>query len=273
MPTYETRRLEFADRLVSLRMAADVQAKDLAAALGWDASKVSKIERGRQTPSDADLVAYLGEVGTSADVVDGLREQLRELRIMQAAWRRQLRGGQRARQEQDAREESAATVIRAVDVMAVPGLLQIADYARSILTTQAELLDLPTDDVDAAVRTRMQRQHILYEPGRRTEILIAESALSTAVCPPSVMAAQLDRLVSVIGLPDVRIGILPQYLPVGYWIVDDAVYVEHVAGELRIDDEEQVAVYNRLTDRLWRVALEDDDARAAIASCRRQWTA
>ncbi|MFD1052446.1 Scr1 family TA system antitoxin-like transcriptional regulator [Kibdelosporangium lantanae] len=40
----------------------------------------------------------------------------------------------------------------------------------------------------------------------------------------------------------------------GYWIVDDAVYVEHVAGELRIDDEEQVAVYNRLTDRLWRAA-------------------
>jgi hypothetical protein len=86
-------------------------------------------------------------------------------------------------------------------------------------------------------------------------------------------------LVSVIGLPDVRIGILPQYrryphlLPVGYWIVDDAVYVEHVAGELRIDDEEQVAVYTRLTDRLWRIALEGDDARTAIASCRRQWTA
>ncbi|MGB3440746.1 MAG: helix-turn-helix transcriptional regulator [Actinophytocola sp.] len=276
MPSYETRRLEFGDQLAALREAAGLQSKDLAARLGWDPSKVSKLERGKQMASDADLIAWLRACGAE-DHLELLREQLRELRVAHGAWRRQVRAGHQARQESDAREESAAGVIRAVDVMAVPGLLQIADYARSVFVTQAELLELPPGDVDEAVRARMRRSQILYEPGRRIEILVAESALSTAVCPPAVMAAQLDRLMSVIGLPAVRFGVLPAFrqlphlLPAGFWVVDDEVLVEHAAGELRIDDEEQVAIFNRLADALWSRAVEGDDARAIIAACRRRW--
>lgn len=277
VPSYETRRLEFGDQLAALRDAAGLQSKDLAARLRWDASKVSKLERGKQMASDSDLVAWLQACGAE-DELEPMREKLRELRIAHGAWRRQVRAGHRARQEKDAREESVAGVIRAVDVMAVPGLLQIAAYARSVFVTQAELLEVPLEDVDEAVRARMQRSQILYEPGRRIEILIAESALSTAVCPPAVMAAQLDRLESVIGLPDVRFGVLPAFrplphlLPTGFWIVDDEVLVEHAAGELRIDDEEQVAIYNRLADALWTMAVEGHEARAIIAECRRRWT-
>ena len=276
MPTYETQRLEFGDRLVALRDAAGMQAKDLAATLGWDPSKVSKLERGKQMPSDADLVTWLTAVDATDDL-EPMREQLRQLRIAHGAWRRQVRAGHRARQEKDLREEVAATVIRAVDVMAVPGLLHIADYARAIFLSQAELLETSADDVDDAVRARLQRSQVLYEPGRRIEILMTESALSTSVCSPAVMIAQLDRLASVIGLPDVRFGILPAYqqlphlLPTGFWIVDTEVFVEHASGELRIDDHEQVAIYNRLTDRLWTVAHEGDTARVIIDECRRRW--
>jgi transcriptional regulator with XRE-family HTH domain len=275
--TYETHRLRFADQLAGLRNAAGLQAKDLAATLGWDKSKISKIENGKQLPSDDDLIAWLQAVGETGRL-EQLREQLRRLRIARDAWRRQLRAGHRARQDEAAHDESNASVIRAVDVMAVPGLLQIADYARSVFVSQAELLDVPLGDVDEAVRVRMRRSQVLYEPGRRIEILMAESALSTAVCSPGVMATQLDRLTSVIGLPEVRFGVLPAYrqlphlLPVGFWIVDDAVFVEHAAGELRIDDGDQVAIYNRLADRLWSVAVEGDAARAVITENRRRWS-
>lgn len=277
MPSsYETRRLAFGDQLAALRDAAGLQARELAAALGWDPSKVSKLERGRQMASDADLVAWLRQLGAE-DHLEPMREQLRELRVAHGAWRRQVRAGHRARQETDAREESAAGVIRAVDVMAVPGLLQIPDYARVVFETQATLLDVPPGDVDEAVRVRMQRSQILYEPGRRIEILIAESAMSTAVSSPKVMVAQLDRIESAIGLPNLRIGVLPAFrrlphlLPVGFWIVDAEVFVEHAAGELRIDDADQVAIYNRLADALWTVADEGDDARNIITACRRKW--
>ncbi|MFI7679523.1 helix-turn-helix domain-containing protein [Actinophytocola sp. NPDC049390] len=273
---YETQRLEFGDRLAALRTQADLKQKELAAALGWDPTKVSKLEHGKQLPNDRDLTDWL-RITDADDHLDTMRDHLRRLRIAHGAWRRQVRGGHRARQKQDAREESAASVIRAVDIMAVPGLLQIADYARAVFLSQAELLGTSADDVDEAVRARLQRSQILYEPRRTIEILIAESALSTAVCPPNVMVAQLDRLTTVVGLPGVRFGILPAYqqlphlVPTGFWIVDNEVFVEHPAGELRIDDEDQVSTYNKLTDRLWTAAHEGDKALPIIAENRHRW--
>lgn len=273
---YETQRLAFGDRLAALRIGADLKQKELAAALGWDPSKVSKLEHGKQLPSDRDLTDWL-QATHAGDHLGSMRDRLRRLRIAHGAWRRQVGGGHSGRQAQDAREESAASVIRAVDIMVVPGLLQIADYARAVFLTQADLLDTSADDVDEAVRARLQRSAVLYEPDRTVEILIAESALSTAVCPPRVMVAQLDRLAAVVGLPGVRFGVLPSYqqlphlVPTGFWIVDHEVFVEHPAGELRIDDEDQVATYNKLADRLWTAALEDDGASRIITENRRRW--
>lgn len=273
---YETQRREFGDRLAALRIGAGLAQKELAAALGWEQPKVSKLEHVRQLPSDDDLADWL-RVTEAEDQLTSMRDRLRRLRIAHGVWRRQVRTGHRARQEQDAREESAASVIRAVDIAMVPGLLQIADYARAVFLSQADLLDTSTDDVDEAVRARLQRSQVLYEPGRTVEILMAESALATAVCPPSVMAAQLDRLQAVIGLPGVRFGILPAFrqLPhlvtVGFWLVDDEVFVEHTSGELRIDDKDQVATYNKLADQLWTSAHEGAEALSIITENRRRW--
>lgn len=268
--TFENQRLKFADRLVQLREQTGMAAKDLAAMLGWHASKVSKIETGKQTPSDDDVRQWLTAVGASDELVEQLRDQLRDLRIAQSAWRRQLRSGHRARQEQDAREERDASVIRAVDLMAVPGLVQTPAHARRVLLTQADLLEVPAGDVEAAVNARMRRQQILYEPGKRIEILTTEAALGMSVCPPVDLRPQIDRLVSVIGLSNVRFGVLPLHveyphlLPHGFWIVDNEVTIELVHAELRITDPEQVAIYNKLTDRLWTVAVEGDEARKLL---------
>jgi hypothetical protein len=161
-------------------------------------------------------------------------------------------------------------VIRAVDVMAVPGLLQTPEYARSILLTQADLLGIPAGDVDAAVKARMRRQQVLYAPDKQIEILVAEAALGMAVCTAGEMRAQIDRLGSVIGLPNVRFGVLPlhtQYphlLPHGFWIVDAEVIIELAHAEVRITDPEQVAIYAKLADRLWSVAAEGGAARTLL---------
>lgn len=268
--TFEKQRLEFADRLVQLREQTGMAAKDFAAMLGWHASKVSKIETGKQTPSDDDVRQWLTALGATDEVVEQLRDQLRDLRIAQSTWRRQLRSGHRARQERDAREERDASVIRAVDVMAVPGLVQTPPYARRVLLTQADLLEVPAGDVDAAINVRMRRQQVLYEPGKQIEILTTEAALGMSVCTPTEMRPQIARLLSIIGLPNVRFGVLPlgveypHLLPHGFWVVDDEVTVELVHAELRITDPEQVAIYNKLTDRLWSVAVEGDEARRLL---------
>lgn len=270
MSTFEKHRLEFADQLRRRREQAGKSGNELAHALGWTNSKISKIERGRQTPTDSEVVAWMAAVGADeADTVE-LRDRLRELRIEQIAWRRQVRDGHRARQQQDATDEASARIIRAVDVAAVPGLLQTPDYARHIFRSQAELLDVTSDDIEDSVRARMQRQSVLYSADQTVKILMTETALANPVCPADVLAGQVDRLTVAVGLPSVRFGIIPAAAPVpfvpwhGFWIVDDVVFVETISEELRVRDPDQVEIYRRMADGLWAAAVEGDAARALL---------
>lgn len=275
--SFEAARLEFGDKMRRLREQDGLDGKDLASRLGWHPSKVSKIERGKQTATDSDLIDICAVLAVPDDEARRLRQELRDLRLKQLAWRRQLRAGHRDRQRQDLVDEQTATRIRIVDLMAVPGPLQTEDYARAVFTTQAALLEVPAGDVDEAITVRMQRQHMLYDSSKSIDILIAEAALVHPVCSPAQMVAQVDRLVSATGLSGVRFGILPAYralphlLPHGFWIVDDVVSIEKVTGEDRETDPEQVAIYDRLADRLWSAAVTDEAARALLFDVGRRW--
>jgi transcriptional regulator with XRE-family HTH domain len=266
---FETRRLEFGDALRALRERHGLTGGALAERLGWTGSKISKIETGKQTATDSDVTEWCTALGEPESVAEQLRADLRDLRVQQLGWRRQLRAGHLARQRQSASTWSESTTIRGVATKAVPGMLQTADYIRAVFEAQTRLLQVPRD-VDASVTARLERQQLLYQPGRDIEILVAEVALTNPPCTPQVMAAQVDRLVSAIGLPTVRFGIVPLYrplpvlLPDSFWIFDDAVQVEAVTTDDRITDPDQIAIFNRLADELWTVAVEGDDARALL---------
>lgn len=276
---FEKRRLEFGDQLRRLREQAGLSGSAMAERLGWTGSKVSKVETGKQTASDSDVVEWCEALNASESLVDQLRDHLRELRVLQIGWRRQLRQGHQARQKQSGSTWSTANVVRGVATMAVPGVLQTADYARAVFTTQSALLQVPASDVDSAVAARLQRQQRLYEGGKRIDILIAEVALTNPVCRPAEMVAQVDRLVSVVGLPTIRFGIIPLYQPLPYllphsfWIFDDVVQIETVSDEHRVIDPDHVAVYERLADELWSVAATGDEARSILLACGQRWAA
>lgn len=51
--------------------------------------------------------------------------------------------------------------------------------------------------ITAMVAAQMERQKILYEPGRLFRIVILEAALSTRLVSPAATAGQLDRLLAV----------------------------------------------------------------------------
>ncbi|MDR7302237.1 helix-turn-helix domain-containing protein [Haloactinomyces albus] len=269
MTSFDKRRQDFGERLRRLRDEAGLTGRDLAASLGWPHSKISKLENGKQTAEDADVIAWVGAIGQPESVERELLEELAEVRVSKAAWRAQLRAGHRARQQHSLDIEAAATRIRNAEFGVVPGYLQTADYARHVFKTQAELLEVPAGDIEESVRVRMQRQQVLYQ-GKSIEIIVSEHALRHPVAPPEAMVAQLDRLVSAVGLPGLRFGVLPQFrrLPNitmnGFIMLDDMVMVEQVSNELTIDDPEQVAIYHRLTDRLWKTAAEDDEARSLL---------
>ncbi|GAA1313269.1 hypothetical protein GCM10009647_039020 [Streptomyces sanglieri] len=61
----QTAREALGARLRELRAEAGLEGKDLAARLGWQASKVSRLQNGKQTPTRADLTAWAHAVEQS----------------------------------------------------------------------------------------------------------------------------------------------------------------------------------------------------------------
>lgn len=267
-------RLEFADELRRLRVAAGMSGKQLAGKVNWHPSKVSKIENGKQDATDSDVSTWLEAVEAQESVVLRLRDRLREIRIEANAWKRQLRTGHSHRQEYSRGIESDASTIRVFELIVVPGLVQTAEYAREVFITAAEFQNTPRD-ADEAVRIRLERQHALYDSAKRVELLITEAALQYFVCSPEAMVAQIDRLFAIGSLPAVRFGIIPlgARLPTvptnGFWIVGDTVLIETVDSEINTDSSSDLVTYHKLMDMLWTVAAEGDEARRILVDCSR----
>ncbi|GAA1233555.1 helix-turn-helix transcriptional regulator [Prauserella halophila] len=263
------RRLALGDTLRLLRGSTGLSGKLLAEQLGWQASKISKIENARQAVTDTDIVDLGRVLDLDHEQVEELRDELRAIRLDEARWARQLRVGHRPLQENVARADQTADRIGVFSLTLVPGLLQTAEYARHVFLSLAEMHDSPRD-TDEAVRGRMDRQQVLYDESKQVELLMAESALHYPVAPRNVMLGQIDRLITVQGLPSLRFGIIPlgRRLPAvvahNFVLKDDAVTVELINTEFTTQDAADAALYRRYFDSLWSVAAEGDDARAIL---------
>lgn len=261
-------------RLHRLRAESGLTGRQLAAQLGWPPSKISKLENGRQTATEADLSAWADATGHAA-LGESLKADLRTLETQYQSWKRRLASGHQRAQKEAGQEERSAGLIRAYEPTAIPGVLQTPDYARHVLASGAVLHQSPRD-TDEAVRERMRRQELLYEPGRRFRFLLWEGALRALVCPRDVLAAQLDRLTGLIGLDTVDLGIIPftVQLPLtlrhGFWIHDDAhVTVETINAALWLDSAADVALYVRAWQMYEQAAVRGNDAHRLIATARR----
>lgn len=256
-----------ADRLLGMRRRADLTGAQLAAEHGWTPSKVSKIENGKQTPTVADIHAWTQSCH-AADEADDLVAELADIQTQHRSWRRRMRQGQAAVQAEYNELIRRASVVRDFTMTFVPGLLQTSQYAHVALHQAVKLHGASGAEVGEAVAVRMQRQQYLYDPGKRFEFLLAEPVLRWLFCPPEVMRGQLDRLVTVVGLPNVRFGVLPLGVPLSlapqnsFTLVDDVVLVEGFAGES--SPSELLDLHARALDRLWVDAAEGDSARELI---------
>jgi transcriptional regulator with XRE-family HTH domain len=265
----EERRLALGDQLRLLRDSAGFTGKQLAERLGWPASKISRIERARQTVADADISAICSALDVDAERITELRNELRAVRIEEARWNQQLRVGHRALQEQVGKDESAARRISMFALTIVPGLVQTAEYARHVFASLAEMHDTARD-TDAAVGARMQRQQVLYVDDKTIELLLTSFAFTNPIAPPAVMRAQIDRLIAVQGLPSLRLGIIPPgvALPAAvahtFRIVDDLVSIELINTEVSTREPGDVELYTNYLAKLWDLAAEGDAARALL---------
>lgn len=273
-PTQQRRRL--AALLRDLRAGAGLDQTALGERVGMSQSKVSRLETARQTPTVNDAEAWALAAGATVGQREDLIERTEAAVTEAVSWTDELRRGLAAKQQRIQRAEQAVSRLRIYSTI-IPGLLQTAEYARRVIAMGEGLTPGVVRDVPAAVTARLERQSVLYEPGRRCEFLVPEAALTWRVGPAHVLAAQLDRAAALSTLDAVTLAVIPaaaeavaavphEFAILGDPAADDTaeVVIETMTRELHIRDDAQVAVYLDLWERLAATAVAGDDARELL---------
>ena len=257
-------------RLRDLRRDAGLTGRQLATLAGWHSSKVSKIEYGKQTPTEDDIRVWCRYCETPKQIPD-LIATVRHIESMYTEWRRMLRLGTRRRQEASISLEAQTRLFRWYEPVLVPGILHTTEYAAAVMAQVIDFYGIP-DDLEVGVAARMERQQILYKGNHRFHFILAQQALWTTVGDPEVMAGQLDRLLTVLSLPRVRLGIIPAptayRVPTNQFIIfdDRMVQVETVSAELTITQPREIALYAKAFQELSESVVYGQEAKELITA-------
>jgi transcriptional regulator with XRE-family HTH domain len=275
-PTVRRRRLSSALR--QFRMATGMNADEVARALGWTPSKVTRIERNEwKLPSVRDvrdlLDLYEVEDPTQREAILTLAREAR-----QRGWWEEYKdvlGGAMPG------FEAEASKILTYEALLVPGLLQTARYARAVFLG-GQVMD---DHLIARrVEARMARQQILDSDRPPTLwAVIDEAALAKHVGGVNVMKDQIRHIVSMAARKKIGVQVLPHAVGAhaamenAFRIMefDDPsdptlVHVETITGDLFMEEPGQVASYTLVYDHVRASALSADASVAYLADLAEQ---
>jgi transcriptional regulator with XRE-family HTH domain len=264
-------RVALGVRLRDIRRDAGLSGTDLARLAAWQPSKVTKIEHGRQNPSEDDLRVWCEHCGTAAELPD-LIAAVRNIETQYAEWRRIMRSGVKRRQEASAAIYAQARLFRIYEPQVIPGLLQTREYAYAVLSISVNFFRVP-DDAEEGAKARIERQTVLTHGDRNFHMLLGEGCLRTNIGGAEVMARQLEHLLGLLKLPRVRIGIVPADSPYrvplhnGFWIMDDSlVQFDTYAAEVSLIRPDEIDLYGRAFERLAALAVYGAEAKAIITA-------
>ncbi|RKN05369.1 helix-turn-helix domain-containing protein [Streptomyces radicis] len=178
--------------------------------------------------------------------------------------------------------EGEARLIRAYEPHCVPGLLQTEDYARVLFMTGFP--GASQKEIERRVALRMERQELLSRS--RAPLLwavIEEQVLRRRVGPPSVMRAQIDRLIEATSMPNVTLQIMPfsagphpgmfgpfQLFRFEIPELPDIIYAESLTGAVYHDERPDTVAYLEVLDRMGAQAAPVHDTEAILGAIRKE---
>ncbi|WEH16428.1 helix-turn-helix transcriptional regulator [Streptomyces sp. VNUA24] len=242
-----------------------------ARATAWQESKVSRIENGKQRPSEDDIRVWCETTG-QGDQLGDLVAIVRHVDELWLEWRRQLQTGVEKRQRQAIPVYAKTKVFRIWHPTLIWGTLQTADYAAEVFQQGVSYYEIP-NDTEAAVAKRLERQQYLYQGERIFNVLLGEQALYTNFGGPEVMKGQLDRLLAVMRLPRLSLGIVPKSAPTLIWpgnafsMFDSRlVLVETYSAEFSVSQPREIELYTKAFALLKQSAVYGTAVRDLIST-------
>ncbi|MFJ3789170.1 helix-turn-helix domain-containing protein [Kitasatospora sp. NPDC090091] len=234
---------ELAAALKDLRKRAGLSGARLAARCNMSQSKISRIENGKTPASLVDVKQILRALAAPPDTLARITELARLANTEWQGLRALRRKGLHHKQQELAGLESTSAEFRFFMLSMITGLLSTPEYIR------ASLAHLHGDQSQLIAR-KLGRQEVLYDTGKKFTFLVSEMAAKWPLIPAPAMALQLDRLISVSRLPNVRIGVIPlrglmPAAPMDTFTVYDSslVTIETTSGVLALRDPKDIAAH------------------------------
>ena len=244
-------RILLGNQLRALREAKGVTRE----AAGWEIrsseSKISRIELGRVGFKERDVADLLTLYGvTDEKERDALLTLAREANT--PGWWHRYSDVMPSWFQSYLGLESAAALIRTYEVQFVPGLLQTPAYARAVILLGHATASLA--EMERRVQLRVDRQRVLRREAPvapEVWVVVDEAALRRPIGGAEVMREQIQSLIDITELPNVRLQVIP-FLAGGHAAaggaftilrfpedeLPDVVYVEQLTSALYLDKQE-----------------------------------
>jgi hypothetical protein len=194
-----------------------------------------------------------------------LVEQAWAASIEVRSWRRELAVGHASKQAEVAQREAQATLLRSLQHLVVPGLLQTRPYAVALFQRAH-----PTgQDAEPAADARLARQRILDDETHQFQWVVTEAALWWRPADWAGQAEQIRAVAAATTRPNVDLRVLPldAQAPTFYHsftILDEHLVTADGLGGIQIHDPDEIAWQIEVFTRMQQAALDPAASRAFL---------
>jgi transcriptional regulator with XRE-family HTH domain len=253
-------RILLGSQLRMLREAKGITREEAGYAIRASGSKISRMELGRVSFKERDVVDLLDLYGVNEAEAETLVALAQEANS--PGWWHKYGDVLPDWFQVYVGLEEAASLIRLYEVQFVPGLLQTADYASAVVRLGQP--GAPPEEIEHRVNLRMGRQELLGKPGGpRLWAVVDEAALRRPIGGKEVMRAQLVQLIEATREPNVTLQVVPfrsggHAAEAGAFTImrfpepdlPDVVYLEQLTSALYLDKRDDVEKYTEVMERL-----------------------
>ncbi len=253
-------RIALGTQLRRLREAKGISAEAAGYAIRASHAKISRMELGRVGFKERDVADLLTLYGITDE-----QERKAFLSLARRAnvpsWWHEYSNILPSWFEMYLGLEQASSVIRGYQPQFIPDLLQTRQVAYQVI--QLGHPEESPGDIERRLALRMARQQILVQPEAPNLWLVVDEAALWRLGQGPSMRAQLQHLITMSALPNVRIQVLPisfgPHVAVGgpFTILrfsepdlPDIVYLEQLTSALYLDKTQDVEHYLKVMDRL-----------------------
>jgi transcriptional regulator with XRE-family HTH domain len=273
--------------LRDLRGQARLTVRAAAAALEWSEAKMWRIETGQTSMRSLDVEQMCRIYGAPVDQMDFLMALAKETESR--GWWLSYTDVINEGFDVYIGLEEAASRLSLYEAELVPGLLQTADYARTLIAADNPGTD--PAEIERRVQLRLARQALLTRVTAAPDlrVVLDEAILRRPIGGRKVTATQLDRLVEMGELSNIFIRVMPFAAGLHYGVMSGpfailefplnssgqrseptTIYVDSFTGALFLDKQGEIHQYGVAFEDIWNTASGESASRTVMAEAARE---